>query len=118
MYSFSAGLGQTGAPPSQCVQTFLITQDDEIYIEPGVVNCFSCALENVAWLVEEGGDLVPPSLSPNAEAVGSFLVIAMPDNYVTPGTAGRQEIVCIRLTESDVQGQNFEVRLASPSRWE
>ena len=98
------------------MQTFLITQDDEIYIEPGVVNCFSCALENVAWLVEEGGDLVPPSVSPNAEAIGSFLVIAMPDNYVTPGTAGRQEIVCVRLT--DVQGQNnyYEVRLASPSK--
>ena len=94
------------------MQTFLITQDDEIYIEPGVVNCFSCALENVAWLVEEGGDLVPPSVSPNAEAIGSFLVIAMPDNYVTPGTAGRQEIVCV----TDVQGQNYEVRLASPSK--
>ena len=95
------------------MQTFLITQDDVIYIEPGVVNCFSCALENVAWLVEEDGDLVPPTLSPNAEAVGTFLVIAMPDNYVTPGTAGRREIFCTSLTDGQ---NNYEVRLSSPSK--
>ena len=80
---------------------------------PGVVNCFMCDLPgNIAWQVEENRDLVPPAQSPNAEAVGNFLVIATPNAYVTPGTAGRRDIVCTSLTD----GRNYEVRLASPSK--
>ena len=80
---------------------------------PGVVNCFRCALPgSIAWQVEENRDLVPPSQSPNAEAVGNFLVIASPDTYVKPGTAGRRDIVCTSLTD----GRNYEVRLASLSK--
>ena len=41
---------------------------------------------SVNWL---DGDLVPVSSSPDATTVGNFLVIAMPDNYVQPGTSGR-----------------------------
>ena len=89
------------------------TNEDNIYIVPGVVNCFMCDLPGtIAWQVEENRDLVPPSQSPNAEAVGNFLVIASPDNYVRPGTAGRRDIVCTSLTD----GRDYEVRLASPSK--
>lgn len=66
----------------------------------------------IAWQVEENGDFVSPSASPNAEAVGNFLVIASPDTYIEPGTAGRRDIRCTSLTN----GQNYEVRLASPSK--
>ena len=106
-----AGLSQT--PPAQCVRTHTISNEDDIYIMPGVVNCFLCNLPGtISWRVEENRDLVSPSQSPNAEAVGNFLVIASPDNYVTPGTAGRRDIVCT----SQADGQNYEVRLASPSK--
>ena len=67
---------------------------------------------SIAWQVEDNRDLVPPSQSPNAEVVGNFLVIASPDTYVTPGTAGRRDIVCTSVSN----GQNYEVRLASPSK--
>ena len=81
---------------------------------PGVVNCLSCILDtigSVSWQVTLNGDLVPVSSSPNAEPVGNFLVIAMPENYVLPGTSGRRIIVCTNY----VNGQNLEARLASPS---
>ena len=80
---------------------------------PGVVNCFSCALDtmgNVNWQVDLDGDLVPVSLSPDAVTDGNFLVIAMPENYVLPGTSGRRNIVCTSLAN----GQIFDARLASP----
>ena len=41
---------------------------------------------------------------------GSFLIIAMPEKYVQPGTSGRQCIVCI----SHANGQSLDARLASP----
>ena len=75
---------------------------------PGVVNCFSCALDtmgSVSWQVELDGDLVPVSLSPDAVTDGNFLVIAMPENYVLPGTSGRRSIVC-----TSPNGQIFDVR--------
>ena len=81
-----------------------------------MVNCFSCFLDtvgSVVWQVElDNGDRVQPDLSPDAEAVGNFLVLAMPENYVEPGTAGRKYIVCT----SQLNNSNVEVRLASPSK--
>ena len=81
---------------------------------PGVVNCFSCALDttsgSVSWQVELDGDSVPVSSSPDAVVNGNFLVIAMPDNYVQPGTAGRRDIHC------SANHQSLEARLASPSK--
>ena len=82
---------------------------------PGVVNCFSCALDTIGsvnWQVDTDGDLVPVSLSPDAEADGNFLVVAMPDNYVQPGTSGRRNVKCTSV----VTGQPLEARLASPSK--
>ena len=82
---------------------------------PGVVNCFICALDtngSVAWQVMLNGDLVPVSSSPDAVADDNFLVIAMPKNYVLPGTSGRRVIICTSIDN----GQNFEARLASPSK--
>ena len=80
---------------------------------PGVVNCFNCTLDttggSVSWQVELNGDLVPVSSSPDAVVNGNFLVIAMPDNYVQPGTSGRRDIHC------SADSQNLEARLASPS---
>ena len=111
----ATGFAQT--PPSQCVETRRIESDRmDLYITPGVVNCFSCALDttgNVNWQVDLDGDLVVVTLSPDAVAVGNFLVIAMPDNYVQPGTSGRQNIVCSLANNDAVR---LEARLASPSK--
>ena len=109
-----------GPEPAQCAQTFQIEQDRiDIFIVPGVVNCFSCALDtmgNVAWQVELDSNLVPATLPSvlalGIEVVGNFLVIAMPESYVLPGTAGRQDIACF----SAISSQLLEARLASPSK--
>ena len=101
-------------PPAQCVQTFRIEQDRvDLYIAPGVVNCFSCALDpngRVSWKVQLENELVPVSSSPDAVVIGNFLVITMPDDYVQPGTAGRRDISCT------VNDQHLEARLASQSK--
>ena len=82
----------------------------------GVVNCFSCALDaigGVSWEVEVDGVLVPISTLSDDNIIvvnGSFLIIAMPDNYVQPGTSGRRDIICI----SHANGQTLDARLASP----
>ena len=109
-----AGSAQS-TPPPQCVQNFRIEQDRiDLYIMPGVVNCFSCALDttggSVSWQVELDGDLVPVSTSPDTVVSDNFLVIAMPDDYVQPGTSGRREISC------SVNNQYLEARLVSPSK--
>ena len=86
-------------------------------IMPGVVSCFSCALDandtsQVVWQIEADGNLVPVSLSTsNVTTVGNFLVIWMPDSYVLPGTSGRQIIACVHNIN-----EQFEARLASPSK--
>ena len=82
---------------------------------PGVVNCFNCTLNtaggSVSWQIELDGDPVPVSLSPDAVVNhDNLLVIAMPDDYVQPGTAGRRDIHCSAINES------LEARLASPSK--
>ena len=59
-----------------------------------------------------GHDLVPLSLSRDAEAIGDFLAIAMPENYVLPGTSGRRTILCTDV----VTDQKLEARLGSPSK--
>ena len=108
-------VGSSDTPPASCVHNFRIELNlIDIYIEPGVVNCFSCALDtmgSVDWHVTLDGDLVQSSESPDAEVIGNFLVIAMPDNYVLPGTTGRQNVLC-----TSANGQNLEARLASPSK--
>ena len=67
---------------------------------------------SVAWQVEVDRDYVHLSSYPDAEAIGNFLVIAMPENYVLPGTSGRRTILCINV----VTDQQLEARLASPSK--
>ena len=89
-----------------------------IYIILEVVNCFSCALDtmgSVNWQVDLDDDFVAVTLSPDAVAVGNFLVIAMPDRYVQPGTTGRQNniIVC---SLANNEALRLEARLASPSK--
>ena len=116
----SISSGTTQSPPhapSQCVQSFRIEHDRvDLYIVSGVVNCFSCALDaigGVSWEVEVDGALVPISTLPDDNIIvvnGSFLIIAMPDNYVQPGTSGRRDIICI----SHANGQTLDARLASP----
>ena len=88
----------------------------DIYITPGVVNCISSALDsmgNIIWQVSLDGDLIVVTLSPDAVAVGNFLVIAMHDDYIQPGTSGRQNIVCSLATN---EALTLEARLASPSK--
>ena len=88
----------------------------ELYITPGVANCFSCALDTMGpinWQVDLDGDLVVVTLSPDAVAVGNFLVIAMTDSYVQPGTSGRRNIVC---SLANNEALRLEARLASPSK--
>ena len=102
-------------PPLQCVQNFRIDRNRiDLYIMPGVVNCFNCTLDtaggSVSWKVELDGDLVPVSTSPDAVVNGNFLIIAMPDDYVQPGTSGRRDISCT------VNDQHLEARLASQSK--
>ncbi len=117
MFCVYTHLGQS----TQCERIFQIDseQNVDIVIVPGVVNCFSCALDRVIWLVElDNGDIVQPDSesSPDTVAVnGTRLVLAMPENYVQPGTAGRKYIECV----SQLNNSNIEVRLASPSkgRW-
>jgi hypothetical protein len=87
-------------------------EETDIDIVPGVVNCFICALVtngDVIWQVELDGVLVPVSLSPDAVAIGNFLVIQMPDDYVPSGPSGRRNISCISL----VDGQTIEARIVS-----
>ena len=82
---------------------------------PGVVNCFSCVLDttggSVSWQVELDGDPAPVPVSslPDIVVDGNFLIIAMPDNYIQPGTVGRRDIHC------SANSQSLEARLASPS---
>ena len=45
---------------------------------------------------------MPSSSSPNVETVGNYLVIVIPDNYATPGTSGRQDIVCTSLSDGGI----------------
>ena len=84
---------------------------------PGVINCFSCALDTnssqIAWQVDLDGELVTVSSSPDAVTDGDFLVFTMPENYVLPGTSGRQNIVCSLVND---ENQRLEARLASPSK--
>ena len=105
-------------PPLQCAQNLRIEQDRiDLFIIPGVVNCFSCALDttdgSIIWQVEMNGNQVPVSSSPDAVVNhDNLLVIAMPDNYVQPGTSGRRDIRCY----SSANNQRLEARLASPSK--
>ena len=112
-------LGSDPSTQAHCVRTFWIEYDRmDVYIMPEVANCFSCALDtmgNVSWQLQVNmpdGEHVPVSLSPDAVTVGNFLVIAMPDDYVLPGTSGRRTIVCTSL----VNQQTLEARLGSPSK--
>ena len=107
------GSGSGDIPPSQCVQTFTIMQDGtDIDVMPGVVNCFSCALDSmsgIAWQVEINGRLVPVSSSPDVVVDGNFLIIEMPDDYVPFGQSGGRNITCTSIFD----GQSFEARLTS-----
>ena len=113
LYLFT-GSGQN--PPSQCVHNLQVEYNRiDLYIMPGVVNCFSCALDNksdITWQVSlPNHELIPVSSSPDAVTDGNFLVILMPEMYVLPGTSGRRGIVCTSLFD----GRILEARLASPS---
>ena len=102
------GSGQT--PPENCVHTFRIEKNHaDITIIPGVINCFSCALDtmsNVLWVNSSRIPLMSEAVQTN----GNFLVIEMPDNYVQPGPSGMRHIACLSI----VFGQTLNATLASP----
>ena len=106
--------------PAQCVHNLrVMTIREDLYIMPGVVNCISCALDSmgdVAWQIEVDGDPVPattPTAAQFVTVMNNYLIIAMPEEYVLPGTSGRQDVVCTSLT---TPGSSLEARLASPSK--
>ena len=88
----------------------------DLYIMPGVVNCISCnIMGDIAWQIEVDGDLVPATTSLAAQFVSTmnnYLIIAMPEDYVLPGTSGRQDIFCSALAGTP----SLDARLASPSK--
>ena len=111
------GLTQT---PAQCVNNLrIVTDREDLYIMPGVVNCISCDLDsmgNVAWQIEVNRDLIPttsPAAAEFATTENNYLILATPEGYVLPGTSGRKIIVCTSL----VNAQTLEARLASPSKF-
>ena len=83
---------------------------------PGVVNCISCNLEgDIIWQIEVDRDLIPTTLSIAAlfaSTMNNYLIIAMPEDYVEPGTSGRQRILC----STPAGTPSLEARLASPSK--
>ena len=110
----SLGLTQT---PAQCVHNLQIETDrQDLYIMPGVINCISCnIMGNIAWQIEVDGDLVPTTSSIAAQFVSTmnnYLIIAMPEDYVLPGTSGRRDILC----STPVGTPSLEAILASPSK--
>lgn len=93
------------APPENCGRIFLIDQNGlDLYITPGVLNCFSCLLETVSWQIEMG--------IANTSGSGRFLLLDMPESYVRPGPSGRRNITCTSVPP----GRQFQARLASPGR--
>ena len=110
-------LGLTETPPAQCVHNLRIeTQRQDLYIMPGVVNCISCnILGDIFWLIEVDNDLVLTTSSIAAEfasTMNNYLIIAMPEDYVEPGTSGRRDILCSAVAGSP----SLEARLASPGK--
>ena len=108
------GLTQT---PAQCVHNLRIeTGREDLYIMPGVVNCISCnIMGDIAWQIEVDGDLIPATISIATyfvSTMNNYLIIAMPEDYVLPGTLGRQDIFC----STPVGTPSLEARLASPGR--
>ena len=83
---------------------------------PGVVNCISCnIMGDIAWQIEVDGDLIPATISIATyfvSTMNNYLIIAMPEDYVLPGTLGRQDIFC----STPVGTPSLEARLASPSK--
>ena len=104
-------VGSCQSPPEQCAQTFRIEEDrEEIFIIPGVVNCFSCALDSNGSVIWKITVTVNDGPAPFAATDRNFLVIEMPENYIQPGLSGRRSILCISFDN----GQILEARLSSP----
>ena len=110
-------LGLTQTPPAQCVHNLRIETDrQDLYIMPGEVNCICCNIVgDIAWQIDVDGDLIPATTSAAAQFVSTmnnYLIIAMPEDYVLPGTLGRKDILC----SAPVGSPSLEARLASPSK--
>jgi hypothetical protein len=115
MFSIPIDLSQR---PSQCQSDLQIVSDrEDLYIVPGMVNCITCALDEqgpVTWQIEVDGDLVvatSPTAAQFATVEGNYLILMTPEDYVLLGSTGRRDIVC--------SGPGFpflEARLVSPSK--
>ena len=92
------------------------TDRQDLYIMPGVVNCISCNIVgSIAWQIEVDGDLFQATSSSAAQfasTMNNYLIIAMPEDYVEPGTLGRRDILC----SAPAGSPSLEARLASPSK--
>ena len=91
------------------METFRIEEDGiDIFIIPGVVNCFSCALDTqveVVWQTE--GSEAPLERD-------NYLIIAIPETYILPGISGRRNITCISTIDNGLLP--LRARLASPCK--
>ena len=70
---------------------------------------------DVVWQIEVDGGLVPTTSSTAAQfasTMNNYLIIAMPEDYVLPGTSGRRDIFC----SAPFGTPSLEARLASPSK--
>ena len=71
---------------------------------------------DIAWEIEVDGDLVPTNSSIAAQFVSTmnnYPIIAMPEDYVLPGTSGRRDILCSAALAGT---PSLEARLASPGK--
>ena len=96
----------------------IVTDRQDLYIMPGVVNCISCNIvSDIAWVIEVDGDRFPatsPTAAQFVSTMNNYLIIAMPEDYVLPGTSGRQDIFC--YSSALAGSPSLEARLASPGK--
>ena len=117
--SHSTGCAQL---PSQCDGVEIpLTRGDDVLITLDEVNCFRCDLTGggITWTLKETFMITAtPTPFTNtdgttsmASAVNSYLVLTNPQSFVTPGRAGRVNILC-----QDAGNEEIDTRLLSPGK--
>ena len=116
--SHSTGCAQA---PSQCNGVEIpLTRGDDVLITLSPVNCFRCDLTGggITWTLDGmpiGSTATSFTNSDGttsmASAVNSYLVVTNPQSFVTPGRAGRVNILC-----QDASNDEVDTRLLSPGK--
>ena len=102
--------------PAECQQQIQLTSSSpsEVLIFPEEVNCFSCDLPggSIEWFLEGTAIFTTAqTFGSGAMALTSngYLIVRNPQLFVTPGRAGRQDILC-----RDALANEIERSLLSP----